>query len=158
MIRGTVWCPIWPSMINWETCQFWRNSWAGRGSEPVRRWGPESSLRVSPMTRGTCGTLCSKWILQKKWLGPPLTFNLLINNLIQLNTTQNDNQNRVSEINLLIFCFTLDLGHYQTLPSAFHYCFWVHQLLQVDVKSLWKVNKEALIWTWHLSPGCGMYK
>ena len=43
-----------------------RNSWAGRGSEPVGRRGPESSPKVSPMTRGTCGALGSKWILPKK--------------------------------------------------------------------------------------------
>ena len=50
---------------------------AGRGSEPVGREGPESSPKVSPVTRGTCGggALCSKWILPKKkaWTPPPLT-------------------------------------------------------------------------------------
>ena len=38
----------------------------GCGSEPVGRRCPESSPKVSPMTRGTCGALCSKWILPKK--------------------------------------------------------------------------------------------
>ena len=36
---------------------FGRNSWAGRGTEPLGRRGPESSPKVYPMTRGTCGTL-----------------------------------------------------------------------------------------------------
>ena len=47
---------------------------------PVAHWrrGPESSPKVSPMTRGTCGALSSKLILQKNGGGgtpapPPLT-------------------------------------------------------------------------------------
>ena len=46
-----------------------RNSWVGRGSEPVGGRGPEPWTKVSPIiTRGmSCGALCSKWILD-----PPL--------------------------------------------------------------------------------------
>ena len=48
---------------------------AGRGSEAGGRQGPESSLKVSPSTRDTCGTrpyaLCSKWIIQKRHEPPP---------------------------------------------------------------------------------------
>ena len=47
--------------------------WAGRGPEPVGRRGPETSPKVSPMTRGTCGATSSKLIFPKKvaW-SPPL--------------------------------------------------------------------------------------
>ncbi len=41
--------------------------WAGRGSEPVGRRGPEPSPKGSLMTRGTCGAPSSKLIFPKKF-------------------------------------------------------------------------------------------
>ena len=59
---GAPYAPLGPSGGNYY---FTPNFWAGRGSETVGRRGPRTSLKVTPIIRGTCGAQSSNLIFQK---------------------------------------------------------------------------------------------